>query len=118
MIENKKDNQLGIKSVTHMLGEELSQEAKHVLVKLSNQEKIINNTKIDFREDNGLEFCFSDYISLKELFKAIYYRNIPIDEAEIIQDEYDAQLAVLERYRPRNPDYIEKKSFEQCKNIF
>ena len=39
IIENKKDNQLGIKSVTHMRGEELSQEAKNVLVRLSNQEK-------------------------------------------------------------------------------
>ena len=41
IIENKKDNQLGIKSVTYMLDEELSQEEKNVLVRLSNQEKII-----------------------------------------------------------------------------
>ena len=36
-IENKKGNQLGIKSVSHMLVEELSQEAKNVLVRLINQ---------------------------------------------------------------------------------
>ena len=47
MIENKKDNQLGIKSVTHILGEELSQEAKNLLVRLSNQEKIIKYAKFD-----------------------------------------------------------------------
>ena len=39
-------DQLGIKSVTYMLDEELSQEAKNVLVRLSNQEKIINYKKV------------------------------------------------------------------------
>ena len=109
IIENKKDNQLGTKLVTHMLDEELSQEAKNMLVKLSNQEKIINYTKLDFRRDSGLEFYFRDYRSLKELFKAIYYRNIPIDEAARKQDEYEAPLAVLEKCKLRNLDNIEKR---------
>ena len=92
-----------------------SQETKNVLVKVSNQEKIINYKKLDFRRDSKLKFYFSDYRSLKELFKAIYYRNLSIDKAERIQDEYEPQPSVLKRYRPKNPDYIEKKSFEQCK---
>ena len=41
MIENKKDNQLDIKSLTYMLDDKLFQEAKNVLVRLSNHEKII-----------------------------------------------------------------------------
>ena len=109
MTENKKDNQLGIKSVTHILDEELSQEVKNVLVRFSYQEKIIEYTKLDFRRNNGLEFYFDDYRSLKELFKAIYYRNLPTDKAERIQDEYQVQLATLEKHRPRNPDYVIKR---------
>ena len=71
-----------------MLDDELSQEAKIVLVKLSNQEKIINYTKLDFRRDSGLEFYFSDYRSLKKLFIAIYYRNLSIEDAESKQDDF------------------------------
>ena len=60
MIENKENKQLGIQSVTHMVGEELSQEAKNLLVRLSNQEKLIKYAKIDFKRDSGLKFYFSD----------------------------------------------------------
>ena len=42
MIENKRDNQLDIKSATDVLDEELSEEATNVLTKLSNHEKFIN----------------------------------------------------------------------------
>ena len=80
-----------------------------MLVRFSNQEKIIEYKKFDFRRDNSLEFCFSDYRSLKELFKAIYSRILPIDEAKRIQDKYEGQLAALERYRPRNSDYKTKR---------
>ena len=96
MIESKKDNQLGIKAVTYILDEELSQEAKNMLVRFSNQEKIIEYKKFDYR-------------SLKELFKAIYSRILPLDEAKRIQDKYEGQLAALERYRPRNSDYKTKR---------
>ena len=89
-----------------MLDEKLFQEIKNMLVRLSNQEKIINKKKLDFRRDNSLRFYFSDYRSLKELFKAIYYRNLPIVKAERIKNKYEAQLAVLERYIPSNSNYI------------
>ena len=95
MIENQKDNQLGMKSVDDIFDEELSQEAKNVLPKLSNQEKIIEYKKFSFKRDKNLDFDFRDYRSLKELFKAIYYRNLSIDEAEKIQHEYEVQLAAL-----------------------
>ena len=108
MIKNK-NNQSGIKLVTYMLDEELSQEAQNVLIKLNNQEKIIDYKKLDFRRDKDLKFEFSDYRSLEELIKAIYYRNISIDRAERTQDEYDALLNALEKYKPRNPGYIEKR---------
>ena len=53
VIENKKDNQLGIKSSTNVLDEELSQEAKNMLTKLSNQEKIINYKKFSCKRDRN-----------------------------------------------------------------
>ena len=106
MTKNKKDNLLGIKSVTHILDQKLSLEAKNVLAKLSNQEEIIKYAKLDFRRDNNLKFEFSDYRSLKKLFRAIYYRNLSIDNAERIKDEFMGVLSMLERYRPRNLDYV------------
>ena len=39
--ENKKDNQLGIKSAADIIDENLSPEAKNILAKLDNQEKLI-----------------------------------------------------------------------------
>ena len=80
-----------------------------MLVKLNNQEKIIDYRKLDFKRHKNFGFEFSDYRSLKELFKGIYYRNISMEEAERIQDEYEAQLNALENYRPRKPDYVEKR---------
>ena len=83
------------------------------------KKKIIEYTKLDFRRDRCLEFSFSDYRSLEELFKAISFRNLSIDKTERIQDEYEAPLAALEKYRPRNSDYGKKKNkaFEQCEKV-
>ena len=41
MIENKEDNQLGIKSTADIIDEKLSPDAKNILAKLTNQEKLI-----------------------------------------------------------------------------
>ena len=59
------------------------------------KKKIIEYKKFSFKRDKNLDFDFRDYRSLKELFKAIYYRNLSIDEAEKIQHEYEVQLAAL-----------------------
>ena len=80
-----------------------------MLTKLSNQEKIINYKKLSFKRARDLDFDFRDYRSLKELFKGIHYKNCSIDKAKRIQDEHEAQLAVLERYNPRNSDYVKEK---------
>ena len=39
-----------------MLDEKLSQKVKNVLVRLSNQEKVIKYKKLVFRRDGGLKF--------------------------------------------------------------
>ena len=55
---------------------------------LNNQEKLINCRKLNFRGGNNVDYDFSEY--LKELFKAIYHRNVTIEKAERIQEEFDA----------------------------
>ena len=48
-LKENKDSQLGIQSIGYIVKEELSQEAKNILKKLSNQEKIINHKKTLFK---------------------------------------------------------------------
>ena len=86
---------MGIKSIGYTVKGELSQEAKNMLEKLNNQLKLINHRKLNFTGGNKVDYDFSEYGSLKELFKAIYYRNITIEKAEIIQEEFNAIIDTL-----------------------
>ena len=92
-LKENKDNQLGIKSIGYTVKEELSREAKIILEKLNNQEKLINYKKL--KGGSNSEYDFSDYRSLKEFFRAIYYTKITIEESEAIQEEFDAVTGVL-----------------------
>ena len=83
-LNENKGSQLGIKSISHTVKEELSQEAKNMLEKLNNQEKLINYRKLNFTGRNKVDYDFSEYRSLKDLFEAIYYRNVKIEKAERI----------------------------------
>ena len=40
---------------------------------------------------------------------AIYYRNIIIEKAERIQDEFNGVYGALEKYKPKKEPYIEKR---------
>ena len=77
-----------------------------MLDKLSNREKIIDYRKFDFRRDNN---DFSDYRFLKELFKAISFKNLSIEDVERIQVKFNAVLRVLEGYNLRKLEYVTKK---------
>ena len=98
-LKENKDNQLGIKSIGYTVKEELSQEAKNILEKLNNQEKLINYKKL--KGGNNSEYDFSDYRSFKEFFKAIYYTKVTIEESEAIQEEFDAGTGALKIYKPK-----------------
>ena len=52
------------------------------------------------------DYDFSDYKTLKELFRDLYYRNITVDEEESKQDEFNAVLHVLKSYSPKNEEYV------------
>ena len=108
-LNKNKDSQLGIKSIGYTIKEDLSQEAKNMLEKLNNQEKLINYKKIYFKGGNNFDYDFSEYRSLKELFKAIYYINIEIEKAERIQDEFNGAYGALEKYKLKKEQYIEKR---------
>ena len=112
-LNQNKDNRLAIKSIGYTVKEELSQEAKNMLEKLNNQEKLINYAKRYFKGENNVDYDFSEYRSLKELFKAMYYRNITIEKAERIQEEFDAIIGALKKIINQKNKNIKKtkKSF-------
>ena len=68
-LNENKDSKLGIKSIAYTIKEKLSREAKNLLEKLNNQEKLINYQKLYVKGGNKVEYDFSDYRSLKEFLK-------------------------------------------------
>ena len=81
-MEENKDNQLGIKSIGYTIRQEFSLETKNIYEKLINQEKLINYQKLNFIGGNKVEYDFSDFSPLRELFRKIYYGEILIPGAE------------------------------------
>ena len=109
-LKENKDNQLDIKSIGYTVRQELSQEAKNMLEKLNNKEKLINYKKLGFREGNNKDYDFTNFSSLRYLFRAIYYGQILIPTAEREQDEFDDMLEILKNYKPRkNSKYYKLK---------
>ena len=98
-MEESKNSQLGIKSIGYTIKEEFT--SKNMLKKSNNQEKLLNYKKLYFKEGNNVGYGFSEYRSLKEQFKAIYYRNIRIEKAKRIQAEFDAIVGALKKYKPK-----------------
>ena len=105
MTENRDSKQLGIKSVINIFDEELSQKQKICSSNLMLKKKVQHS----FKRDRNLEFDFRDYKSLKEFFKDIYYKKFSIKEAESIQEEFNAVLTALEKYKPRDSEHKNKK---------
>ena len=100
-LKENKDNQLGVKSIDYTVKEELSQDAKIMLEKLNNQEKLINYKKLSFPGSNKKDYDFTNFSSLRERFRKIYYGEILIPGAESEQDNFDDIVKTLKGYRPR-----------------
>ena len=80
------------------------------LQKLNNQEKLINYRKLNFRGGNNVDYNFSNFRPLRELFRAICYGEILIPVAEREQDGFDDVLKILKIYNPRkNSKYKKEK---------
>ena len=93
----------------NIFDEELFQEVKNMLIKLNAQEKSIDYKRLSFKRDENLEFDFRDHKSLKEFFKDTYYKTFSTKEAESIQDEFNAVLTALQKYKQRDSEYKNKK---------
>ena len=75
-LKENKDSQLGTKSIGYTIKEEFKiTRSKKMLGKLNNQEKLINYQKLYSKGCNNVEYDFSEYRSLKELFKEGYYHR-------------------------------------------
>ena len=72
-----------------------------MLEKLNNQEKLVNYQKLYLKGGNNAEYDFIDHRSLKEFCKAIYYTKVTIEEAEAIQEEFDAVIGALKINKPK-----------------
>ena len=101
-LKENKGNQLGAKSIGYTVKEELSQEAKNMLENLNNQEKLINYKKLSFRRGSNKDYHFTNFSSLRELFRTIYYGDIIIPGAERERNNFDDIIKILKAYRPRN----------------
>ena len=66
-----------------------------MLKKLNNQETLINYKKLYSKGGNNLDYDFSGYRSLKELFKAICNRNIRVEKAERVKDGFNGVYGAL-----------------------
>ena len=53
-----------------------------MLEKLNNQEKLINYRKLDFKGGDNIDYDFTKFRPLRELFRAIYYGDVLIPGAE------------------------------------
>ena len=60
-----------------------------MLEKLSNQEKLINYRKLNFKGGNNIDYDFTNFRPLRELFRVISYGEILIPAVEREQDEFD-----------------------------
>ena len=82
----------------------MSQEAKNVY------KKLINYQKLNFTGGNKVEYDFSNFSPLRELFRRIYYGEILIPSAEKQQDEFDDMIKILKAYNPRDSKLKKIKS--------
>ena len=73
------------------------------------KKKLSPYNRLNFKRDKNFEFDFRDYRSLKELFKEIYYWKL-WTPAEDMQKQFASVLTALEKYKPKKPKYIDKKS--------
>ena len=85
-------------------------EVKGLIQEIKVIQKDLDYRKLKIRGGNKVEYDFSDYKTLKELFRDLYYRKIAIDDAEAEQEEFDAVIGVLNKYPAKKTEYIEAKN--------
>ena len=89
--------------------EPLSLEAKQLIEEFRVIQKDVDYRKLKIRSGNNIDYDFSDYKTLKELFRDLHYKKIAIDEVERKQDELNAVIGVLENYTPRTNNILKQR---------
>ena len=107
-LNENKSSQLGVKSIGYAIKEKLSQQAENMLEKLNNQEKLIDYRKLNFKGGNHVDYDFSNFRPLRELFRVIYYGDVIIPGAEREQNEFDDMLEIIKPYRPKKDSKYKK----------
>ena len=97
-----------MKSIGYAIKEKLSQQAENMLEKLNNQEKLIDYRKLNFKGGNHVDYDFSNFRPLRELFRVIYYGDVIIPGAEREQNEFDDMLEIIKPYRPKKDSKYKK----------
>ena len=85
-------------------------EAKELIEEIKVIQKDVDYRKLKIIGRNRVEYDFSDYKTLKKLFRDLYYKKITIDDAEAYQIQFDRVLYNLNKCSPKNPKYIEAKN--------
>ena len=91
---------MDIKSINYVI-KRLSQEAKNAYKKLVNEEKL--------KGGNNVDYDFSNFSPLREVFRKIYYGEVLIPAVEGEQDIFKDMIKMLKNYRPRTIDNKKKK---------
>ena len=72
-----------------------------MLEEINNQQKLLNYRKLGFRGGNNKDDDFTNFSSLGELFREIYYREILIPGAEREEGDFDNRFKLLKIYKPK-----------------
>ena len=84
--KNKTKN---IKEITDFVDEHLSLEAKDLIEEIRAIKKDADYRKLKIRGGNNIDYDFSGYKTLKELFRDLYYKKFTLDDAEANQIQID-----------------------------
>ena len=79
-----------------------------MLEELNNQEKLINYKKLKFKGGKNVDYDFTNFSSLRELFRVIYFGEILIPAAERDQGEFDDMLDILKKYKAKKDSKYKK----------
>ena len=63
------------------------------------------------------DFDFTDYLSLLDLFKRIYSRDLKLSEVIVKQNKFNALLKRLEKYNIRKNNKAENNKQDVLKNV-
>ena len=106
-IEDKTDNQLRaiedkgkdskLKSIFDKFKEQLSPEGNYVFNKIIEEKKLFNNyIRSSFTGGNKIDYDFSHFTKIGNLFNKMYYGDTLIPEAE--REQYDLEVE-LEKFK-------------------